>query len=124
MQRVGYSLCLLERLQSALRRRDIWLDNNPREKLLQEKEWQAQRVPICRALGHSSDGYNGVQQVAVQLDETWKAVAYRREGNAEVHICNAGKYTSRTITSLKKLAEQPSLHHLNSRVRPLLPLVD
>lgn len=30
IQRAGYSLCLLERLQDALRRRDIWLENSDR----------------------------------------------------------------------------------------------
>ncbi|HGM6668107.1 TPA: Tn3 family transposase [Serratia marcescens] len=129
IQRAGYSLCLLERLQDALRRRDIWLENsdrwgNPREKLLQGEEWQAQRVPVCRALGHPTDGHRDVQQLAVQLDETWKAVASRFEGNAEVHICNDGKYPSLTISSLEKLEEPPSLHRLNSRVRQLLPPVD
>ncbi|EMF04234.1 transposase [Serratia marcescens VGH107] len=129
IQRAGYSLCLLERLQDALRRRDIWLENsdrwgNPREKLLQGEEWQAQRVPVCRALGHPTDGHKGVQQLAVQLDETWKAVASRFEGNAEVHICHDGKYPSLTISSLEKLEEPPSLHRLNSRVRQLLPPVD
>lgn len=129
IQRAGYSLCLLERLQDALRRRDIWLENsdrwgNPREKLLQGEEWQAQRVPVCRALGHPTDGHKGVQRLAVQLDETWKAVISRFEGNAEVHICNDGKYPSLTISSLEKLEEPPSLHRLNSRVRQLLPPVD
>ncbi|WP_038904418.1 Tn3 family transposase, partial [Yersinia pestis] len=51
IQRAGYSLCLLERLQDALRRRDIWLKNSDRwgdlrEKLLQGEEWQAQRVLV------------------------------------------------------------------------------
>ncbi|ENU4233401.1 Tn3 family transposase [Enterobacter kobei] len=129
IQRAGYSLCLLERLQDALRRRDIWLENsdrwgNPREKLLQGEEWQAQRVPVCRALGHPTDGHKGVQQLAVQLDETWKTVASRFEGNAEVHICHDGKHPSLTISSLEKLEEPPSLHRLNSRVRLLLPPVD
>lgn len=129
IQRAGYSLCLLERLQDALRRRDIWLENsdrwgNPREKLLQGEEWQAQRVPVCRALGHPTDGHKGVQQLAIQLDETWKAVASRFEGNAEVHVCKDGKYPSLTISSLEKLEEPPSLLCLNSRVRQLLPPVD
>ncbi|HDL7024491.1 TPA: Tn3 family transposase, partial [Yersinia enterocolitica] len=129
IQRAGYSLCLLERLQDALRRRDIWLENSdrwgdPREKLLQGEEWQAQRIPVCRALGHPTDGHKGVQQLAVQLNETWKAVASRFEGNAEVHICNDGKYPSLTISSLEKLEEPPSLLRLNSRVRQLLPPVD
>ncbi len=95
IQRAGYSLCLLERLQDALRRRDIWLESSdrwgdPREKLLQGEEWQTQRIPVCRALGHPVDGRKGVQQLAIQLDETWKAVASRFEKNAEVHICNEG----------------------------------
>lgn len=129
IQRAGYSLCLLERLQDALRRRDIWLKNSdrwgdPREKLLQGEEWQAQRVLVCRALGHPTDGHKGVQQLAVQLDETWRAVASRFEGNTEVHICNDGKYPSLTISSLEKLEEPLSLLRLNNRVRQLLPPVD
>lgn len=129
IQRAGYSLCLLERLQDALRRRDIWLKNSDRwgdlrEKLLQGEEWQAQRVLVCRALGHPTDGHKGVQQLAVQLDETWRAVASRFEGNTEVHICNDGKYPSLTISSLEKLEEPLSLLRLNNRVRQLLPPVD
>ncbi|OVY78686.1 Tn3 family transposase [Yersinia pestis] len=129
IQRAGYSLCLLERLQDALRRRDIWLKNSDRwgdlrEKLLQGEEWQAQRVLVCRALGHPTDGHKGVQQLAVQLDETWRAVASRFEGNTEVHICNDGKYPSLTISSLEKWEEPLSLFRLNNRVRQLLPPVD
>lgn len=65
-----------------------------------------------------------MQHLAVQLDETWKAVASRFEGNAEVHICHDGKYPSLTISSLEKLDEPPSLHRLNSRVRKLLTPID
>lgn len=126
IQRAGYSLCLLKRLQDALRRRDIWLENsdrwgNPRQKLLQGKEWQTQRLPVCRALGHPTDGHKGVQPLAVQLDETWKAVASRFEANAEVNICLDGKYSFLTNSSLE---EPPSLHRLNNRVRQLLMSVD
>lgn len=84
IQRAGYSLRLLERLQDTLRRRDIWLENsdrwrNPREKLSQGEEWQAQRVPVCRALGHPTDGHRDVQQLAVQLGETFLSEALRYE---------------------------------------------
>jgi hypothetical protein len=52
IQRAGYSLCLLERLQDALRRRDIWLENsdrwgNPREKLLQGKNGRLSGSPFA-----------------------------------------------------------------------------
>lgn len=76
------------------------------------------------SLGHPTDGHKGVQQLAVQLDETWKAVASRFEESAEVNICHDGKYPSLTISSLEKLEEPPSLNRLNSRVRQLLPPVD
>ncbi|HBQ4057457.1 Tn3 family transposase [Klebsiella pneumoniae] len=129
IQRAGYSLCLLERLQDALRRRDIWLENSerwgdPRQKLLQGKEWMAQRVAVCRALGHPTDGRKAVEQLANQLDETWKAVSSRFHSNDAVGVCHEGKYPSLTISSLEKLDEPPSLTQLSSQVRQLLPPVD
>ena len=128
IQRAGYSLCLLERLQDALRRRGIWLESSdrwgdPRAKLLQSEEWQAQRIPVCRALGHPTDGHT-CATAGRQWDESWKAVASHFEGNAEVHIRNDGKYPSLTVSSLEKLEESPSLLRLNRRVRQLLPTVD
>ncbi|CZZ34434.1 transposon Tn3 transposase [Enterobacter hormaechei] len=129
IQRAGYSLCLLERLQDAPRRRDIWLENSdrwgdPRQKLLQGEEWQAQRVPVCRALGHPTNGSKASEQLAAQLDETWKTVASRFDRNTAVDICNEGKHPSLTISSLDKLDEPPALIQLSSRVRQLLPPVD
>lgn len=126
MQRAGYSLCLPERLQDALRRRDIWLENSeswgdPRQQLLQGKEWQAQRVAICRALGHPTDGRKSLQQLAAQLDETWKTVSCRFDCNDAVGICNDGKYPFLTISSLEKLDEPPALTQLSSRMKQLLP---
>lgn len=129
IQRAGYSLCLLERLQDALRRRDIWLENSdrwgdPRRKLLQGREWQAQRVAACRALGHPTDGRKAVQQLAAQLDETWKTVSRRFDCNDAVSICHNGKYPSLTVSSPEKLDEPPALTQLSSRVKQLLPPVD
>jgi len=129
IQRAGYSLCLLERLQDAMRRRDIWLENSdrwgdPRRKLLQGREWQAQRVAVCRALGHPTDGRKAVQQLAAQLDETWKTVSRRFDCNDAVSICHNGKYPSLTVSSLEKLDEPPALTQLSSRVKQLLPPVD
>ncbi len=58
IQRAGYSLCLLERLQDALRRRDIWLENsdrwgNPREKLLQGGRMAGSASPCLLGAGTS-----------------------------------------------------------------------
>lgn len=45
----GYTLCFLDKLQDSLRRRDVYVENSdrwgdPRAKLLQGKEWQANRI--------------------------------------------------------------------------------
>ncbi len=34
------------------------------------EEWQTQRIPVSRALGHPVDGRKGVQQLSIQLDKT------------------------------------------------------
>ncbi|WP_258879596.1 hypothetical protein [Escherichia coli] len=59
IQRAGYSLCLLERLQDALRRRDIWLENSDRWGILARSCCKVKMAdsayPVCRALGHPVD---------------------------------------------------------------------
>ncbi|CAI1584364.1 Transposase and inactivated derivatives, TnpA family [Serratia grimesii] len=97
---------------------------NPRQKLLQGAEWQAQRIPVCLALGHPSDGIKAAEQLATRLDETWKSVASRFAHNAAVNISNEGKCLSLTICSLDKLDEPPALIQLNRRIRELIPPVD
>jgi hypothetical protein len=126
VRRPGYSLCLLERFQDALRRRDIYLENSdrwgdPRSKLLQGTEWQAQRVSVCRALGHPVNAQQATEKLAQQLDFAWKAVADSFDDNASVHIEYGGKHPTLTISSLEKLDESPSLIALNRQVRGLLP---
>ena len=51
----GYIICFLDRLQDALRRRDIFVENSdrwgdPRAKLLQGVDWETNRVQVCRSL--------------------------------------------------------------------------
>jgi len=55
----AYTLCVLERLQDRLRRRDVYVKaserwNDPHAKLLHGAEWEAKRTNICRTLGHST----------------------------------------------------------------------
>ena len=103
IQRAGYSLCLLERLQDALRRRDIWLENSDR--------WGDPRKNFFRGgmagaagsslpgIGSPTNGSKASEQLAAQLDETRKTVASRFDRNTAVDICNEGKHPSLTISS-------------------------
>ncbi|OQB75909.1 MAG: Tn3 transposase DDE domain protein [Deltaproteobacteria bacterium ADurb.Bin135] len=127
--RRGYTLCFLDKLQDALRRRDIYVENSdrwcdPRKKLLQGTDWQANRIQVCRALGHPINPKDAITDLAGQLDMTYKRVAAKFDNNDAVKIDVSGKNPSLTITNLDKLEEPPSLTWLSKQVNELLPKVD
>ncbi|MBE0448551.1 MAG: hypothetical protein IBX64_10725 [Actinobacteria bacterium] len=56
----AYAFCVLEELQAALRRRDVfvapsWRYGDPRAGLLDGDEWKMTRPIICRTLGLSAN---------------------------------------------------------------------
>ena len=125
----GYTLCFLDKLQDALRRRDVYVENSdrwgdPRMKLLQGAEWQANRVQVCRALGHPINPQEAITDLVSQLDITYKRVAANFNDNETVNLDLSGKHPSLTITNLDKLEEPPSLTQLSGQVNELVPTVD
>jgi hypothetical protein len=59
IDRRAYTLCVLQRLQDGLRRRDVFVERSerwgdPRAKLLQETEWEAARSQVCLGLGRQA----------------------------------------------------------------------
>jgi len=125
----GYILCFLDKLQDALRRRDVYVDNSdrwgdPRAKLLQGTEWQANRIQVCRSLGHPIKPQEAITGLIGQLDATYKQVAANFDKNNSVRIDHSGKHPSLTITNLDKLDEPPSLTQLSRQINELLPKVD
>jgi TnpA family transposase len=125
----GYTLCFLDKLQDSLRRRDVYVEDSdrwgdPRKKLLQGAEWQANRIQVCRALGHPINPKEAIAGLVSQLDNTYKRVAANFEGNDAVRLDLSGKYPSLTITNLDKLEEPPSLTQLSRQINELLPKVD
>jgi TnpA family transposase len=91
---------------------------------LQGAEWQANRIQVCRALGHPINPKEAIAGLASQLDDTYKQVAANFDGNDAVRLDLSGKYPSLTITNLDKLEEPPSLIQLSRQVNDLLPKVD
>lgn len=129
VNRRGYTLCFLDKLQDALRRRDIYVEQSdrwgdPRAKLLQGTEWQANRVHVCRALGHPIKPQEAVAGLVRQLDATYKKVAANFDDNVAVSLDPSSKKTSITITNLEKMKDPESLTQLNAQVRSLIPAVD
>lgn len=127
--RRGYTLCILDKLQDALRRRDIYVERSdrwgdPRSKLLQGAEWQANRVQVCRSLGHPIKPQDAITGLVNLLDSTYKKVAANFDNNDAVSLDLNGKNASLTITNLEKKEEPQSLTLLNEKVINLLPAVD
>ncbi|MBF5060173.1 Transposase for transposon Tn3 [Candidatus Neptunochlamydia vexilliferae] len=125
----GYTLCFLDRLQDALRRRDIYVENSDRwgdtrAKLLQGAEWQANRIQVYRSIGHPLNPKESTTRLASQLDEAYKEVMENFSKNENVRIDYSSKRPSLTITHLDKIEEPPSLKKLKEEVQALLPKVD
>jgi len=125
----GYTLCFLNKLQDSLRRRDVYVENSDRwcdtrSKLLKNEQWLANRIQICRSLGHPVLPQEAISQLTLQLDITYKQVATNLDKNEAVNIDYSGKRPSITITNLDKLEEPASLTRLSKQVTDLLPPVD
>ena len=127
--RRAYTLCLLERLQDHLRRRDVFVARSdrwgdPRLKLLQGDRWEALRPQVCRALGHPETPEPDLQALAQQLDTAYQRTAANFPTNAAVRIEAVNGRDTLTLTGLDKLDEPPSLHTLREQVLALLPRID
>ena len=127
--RRGYTLCFLDKLQDALRRRDVYVENSdrwgdPRAKLLRGADWQANRVQVCRSLGHPLQAQDAIANLTGHLHETYQRVAASFEGNDAIRLDLTGPHPALTITPLDKLDEPPSLTWLGGLVAGLLPKID
>ncbi|NQY62126.1 MAG: Tn3 family transposase [Alteromonadaceae bacterium] len=125
----GYTLCFLDKLQDSLRRRDVYIENSnrwgdTRSKLLQGDIWKANRIQVCRSLGHPVKADEAVALLTNQLDATYKRVTANFADNDAVRLDHSGKYPALTITNLDKLDEPPSLTLLKEQVSSLIPKVD
>ena len=129
VDRRAYTLCILDRLQESLRRRDIFVTRSerwgdPRVKLLQGAQWEAMRSQVCRALGRSESPEPELQALAHQLDLAYQRTAANLPTNAAVRVDQEDGRDTLTVTGLDKLAELPSLLTLRDHVLARLPRMD
>ena len=122
----AYTFCVLDELQTALKRRDVfvtpsWRYADPRAGLLNGAEWEASRPIICRTLGLSANPEPMLTALAAELDSTYRAVAARLPDNAAVHFEIAA---DKHELVLSQLDEPASLVELRKKVTSMLPRVD
>lgn len=124
----GYTLCLIDRLQDNLRRRDIYVEASSRwcdtrTKLLDDNEWQIAKPKICQVLGHTSSAEITFASLSDQLDEAYKTTINNFENNPLVKVDHSKPKPSLTITNIDAKDETASLIDLRKRTTELLPRI-
>lgn len=129
VDRRAWTLCLIDRLRGALRRRDVFAAPSlrfadPRIGLLDGAAWEAARPTVCRTLGKSQNAAEEIGRLTERLDQAFRTVADNRPRNAGVRIDQNGTDDDLVLTGLDRLDEPTSLVALRNAVTARLPRVD
>ncbi len=127
--KTAYIFCVLDKLQGALKRRDLfvspsWRYSDPRANLHGGTEWEAIRPVICRSLNLTNEPHGYLQEFVNELDETYKLVAKNFDNNPFIRFDLIKGNEELILTQLDKLDEPESLKLLRSEVKSRLPRVD
>ncbi|MGA2986948.1 MAG: Tn3 family transposase [Terriglobia bacterium] len=127
--RKAYVFCCLDRVRSALRRRDIFIAPSVRHAdarlgLLSGSTWTAARPTICRSLGHSLSAEETVAALSRELDQTYRTVVANLPSNPGARVEQVDGKDDLIVTPLDKLDEPDSLVKLRAEVNARLPRVD
>ncbi len=127
--RRAYTFCVLNGIQSALRRRDLfvtpsWRYGDPRSGLLDGPEWEAARPVVCRTLGLSPHPEPVLSAIAEELDQTYRDVAGRLPNNPAVRFEEVEGKIDLILSPLEKLDEPATLVALRKFVAKRVPKVD
>ncbi len=125
----AYIFCVLDQLRTALKRRDVfvsesWRYADPRKGLLSGKEWEAARPMICRTLGLPLDPKPLLDELACELDQTYRSVSARLPDNEAVRFEGPLGKEELILSPLDKVDEPESLVALRRLVVERMPQVD
>ena len=129
VDRRAYTFCVLERLQDALHRRDVFVSpserwNDPRARLLHGAAWETVRPHVARTLNRSLNSQVELRLLQQQLDAAYRRTATRLGANPSVRIERELGHDHPVLTGLDKLEDPPSLVALRKAVAARLPLAD
>ncbi len=125
----AYTVCVLDRLHYALRRRELFVAPSvryadPRSGLLEGEDWASARPFICRTLGLPPSPDEALAALRQQLDRTYRSVAANLPHNDAVRIEQTDGQAELVVSALDKLDEPPTLVALREAVKARLPRVD
>ena len=124
----AYRVCLLLRMRTALRRRDLHTEPSlryadPRKGLLEGAAWEAARPAVCRSLGVSASATEELGRLGARLDASWRQAAEMLPASTAMRL-RAGEDPGLVLAALDKLDEPPSLVALRAAVQARIPRVD
>src|SRR3984893_7926493 len=125
----AYVFCCLDRLRSALRRRDLFVQpsfryGDARIGLLDGQAWEAARPTICRSLGHSLSAEETLVGLGHQLNHVYHQVAANLVSNQLARVESLEVKDEPGLTALDRLHEPQSLLRLREEIALRLPRVD
>ncbi|MDH5675277.1 MAG: Tn3 family transposase [Myxococcales bacterium] len=122
----AYVLCVLEQFWRHLLRREVyalhstrWSD--PRAQLLSGDDWERARPTVLASLDLPEEPAEHLAERARMLDESYRHVAERLEGNGSVTVDDEGRLHFEALTAEP---ESASLIALRTAVERMLPRVD
>ena len=125
----AYTLCVLDRLHQALRRREVFVPSSerygdPRAELLRGEAWEAARGSVARALDRSTDPAVELNRLHQQLHAAYTEVSANLAHNTALQLLDEGGQPYITLTPLAAQEEPASLTHLREQLAGQLPPVE
>lgn len=125
----AYTLCAVERLGQALRRREVFVERSerygdPRAELRQGQAWLDVREDVGRALERSLDARVELEEMRSELERTYREVEANLATNQALSVTVKNGQTLLSLAAPAALEEPPSLLALRREVLSRLPVVD
>jgi TnpA family transposase len=126
VDRRAYTFCVLEALQAALNRRDVFVARSgrftdPRAKLLQGPAWTAARPEICAGLSLDPAPQRALEQLSAQLDSAYRQTAERLDDNLALEIAEIAGDDRPDLSKLEALDQPEQLIALRATTTGMLP---
>lgn len=129
VDRQAYTLCVLDRLHQALKRREVFVPRSgrytdPRAEMLQGEVWTAARDDVSRALGRSFDSTLELEVLRMEVNAAYREVAEQFETNTALSFEGPEGQKRVRLSPLDSQPETESLVALREEINTRLPVVD
>lgn len=125
----AYTLCVVERLHQALRRRDVFVRRSerygdPRAELLRGEAWEQVRDSVARALERSTDPQVELARWQQQLAVAYTEVSTNLPRNSALRVLQEDGQPYVSLNALAAQTESDQLRTLRAQLAQRLPQVE